>query len=332
VSPRQAVGLVGVGASVLAVLATAGIAVMRWSSAFQEAEVQSLAIAGVSDVLLALTVLGAVAGAGFAAWGRGPGGRWWLLTPAMPLAVLVAVSWPTLVGLARPEDPAPGPTVTVVAQNLLKDNRHPEEAARVLLASGADVLWLSEVTPRLAEVLRRSGIDRAYPHRVVRARAGSDGTALYSRVPFTAGRQPSRYRTEVVLHLPGARPLDLVGVHLPSPTRAGIDRWERAYSDLRSLVARRGAEVVVAGDFNGGAPLVPFRVLASAGGLRDAQDVGGGGFRPTWSELTRIPPLLRLDHVLVRRGIGVASFDFVPDLGSDHRGVEATLRLRRLAG
>lgn len=36
---------------------------------------------------------------------------------------------------------------------------------------------------------------------------------------------------------------------------------------------------------------------------------------------------MRLDHVLVGRGIGVEGVELLPHSGSDHRGVEARLRV-----
>ncbi|MDQ2679119.1 MAG: endonuclease/exonuclease/phosphatase family protein, partial [Actinomycetota bacterium] len=63
--------------------------------------------------------------------------------------------------------------------------------------------------------------------------------------------------------------------------------------------------------------------------LRDAQDVGGGGFVPTWPVGGALPALLRLDHILVGPGIGVADVSVIGPLGADHRGVEAQLRVPR---
>ena len=131
--------------------------------------------------------------------------------------------------------------------------------------------------------------------------------AVLSTVPFRAGRQPSASRTEVVLRPADARPVDLIAVHLPSATRVGVNVWEESYAELADAVVQRGAGLVVAGDFNATSGMVPFRHVAAVGDLRDAQDVGGGGFRATWSEVVSpVPALLRLDHVLVggrvRRG------------------------------
>jgi endonuclease/exonuclease/phosphatase (EEP) superfamily protein YafD len=327
---RRRAGRIGTWLALAAVGGTGVLVLFRTWSPLQQVGIRSVAVAGCSDVLTALLVASALVGGAVAAWGRAPGGARWLLAASVPLVAVVQMTWPTAVGLVRPEDPGPGPGLRIAAQNLWKDNPDPRRAARTVLAARADVLVLTELTPRLLQALRREGMERAYPYRVVRTRRGSGGIAVLSKVLFHLPRgQTSSYRLEVVLRPQGAAPVDLVAAHLPSPTRFGVDGWVDEYRDLTSFVAGRGTDLVLAGDFNATSGTIPFRALASAGNLRDAQDVGGGGFRPTWSERSRLPPLLRLDHVLVGAATGVASFRFLAPIGSDHRGIVADLRLRR---
>ena len=86
---------------------------------------------------------------------------------------------------------------------------------------------------------------------------------------------------------------------------------------------------MVAGDLNASNGHRRFRELLHAGDLRDAQDVGGGGFVATWPVGGRIPAVLRLDHILVGPDIGIAGVHVLGPLGADHRGVEARLRVPR---
>ena len=128
-TPRRLAGWAGALLATAALAVTLGAAALRWWPALQTDSLALLAVAGVSDVLVAGALVAAVVGAGAAGWAGAPGGRWWLAAPVLPLVVLVSTSWPTLVGLARTEDPPPGPTVRVVAQNVWRENPAPGRAA-----------------------------------------------------------------------------------------------------------------------------------------------------------------------------------------------------------
>jgi endonuclease/exonuclease/phosphatase family metal-dependent hydrolase len=121
----------------------------------------------------------------------------------------------------------------------------------------------------------------------------------------------------------------VVGVHLPAPQRSGaIPFWRR---ELRAVArdAERGGSAVVAGDFNADDGHVAFRSMVDDAELRSAQDHAGGGPGATWPAAWRpVPPLLRLDHVLVGEAVGIEDFGFLPRLGADHLGVRADLVLR----
>jgi endonuclease/exonuclease/phosphatase (EEP) superfamily protein YafD len=82
----------------------------------------------------------------------------------------------------------------------------------------------------------------------------------------------------------------------------------------------------MAGDFNASRTDAGFARLLRGSGFADAAD--GRGLLPTWpSSKAWIWPVLRLDHVLVSRGIGVAGVRVLGPTGSDHRAVVADLRL-----
>jgi endonuclease/exonuclease/phosphatase (EEP) superfamily protein YafD len=64
-------------------------------------------------------------------------------------------------------------------------------------------------------------------------------------------------------------------------------------------------------------------------GVRDAHDVVGGGWQPTWNSKSLIlPPVLRIDHVLASPAFAVTGFEVGGDFGSDHRPVIADLAMR----
>jgi endonuclease/exonuclease/phosphatase (EEP) superfamily protein YafD len=88
----------------------------------------------------------------------------------------------------------------------------------------------------------------------------------------------------------------------------------------------RGA-LVVAGDFNATRHHPSFRRLLSDG-MADAHEERGRGWAATWPRNRRpLPPLMRLDHVLVSPGVGVRSIREGLGQGSDHRPIIADLVL-----
>lgn len=142
----------------------------------------------------------------------------------------------------------------------------------------------------------------------------------------------------MVLRPQGAA-VDLFAVHTTSPrSMYSVPRWRNDLAVLNEMVLDAGPSTIVAGDLNATIGHRRYRGLIRSAGLRDAQDVGGGGFVATWpvsrvGYTQRLPfsgrfiPLMRLDHILVGRSIGVAGVELIPGVGSDHRGVEASLRL-----
>ncbi len=109
----------------------------------------------------------------------------------------------------------------------------------------------------------------------------------------------------------------------------GLREWQADYSRLTDHLAGATPDLVVVGDFNATDAHRPLRRLAGAAGLRDAATVSGGGLQATWSALGPLPPLMRLDRVMVGDGIGVDGTELMSPVGSDHLGVVARLRYPR---
>jgi endonuclease/exonuclease/phosphatase (EEP) superfamily protein YafD len=120
----------------------------------------------------------------------------------------------------------------------------------------------------------------------------------------------------------------LYAVHTISPTSSGYARrWRREIDALRAEVKRATLPVVMAGDFNATRDHRPFRRLLDAG-VRDAHDVVGAGWTPTWkANSLLLPPVLRIDHVLASPAFAVTGYRAGADIGSDHRPVTVELAL-----
>ena len=246
-----------------------------------------------------------------------------LLAAALTVAA-VAVQAPQF----RP-DPlrhADGIAVRVLTANLHEGRA--EAAALVHAAAGADVVALQELTPDAVDRLAAAGLDTAFPHRLVEARAGGAGVGLWSRFPLQDTTAIDGYTMPVLgarLRLPGADPHLLV-VHLPGPWPQPVDDWRRDIARLPATLRALGAgPVLVAGDFNATVDIRDFRALLRDG-YRDAAGQAGAGPAPTFPADRRLPPLLGIDHVLTRDATATA-LHTVGIPGSDHRGLIATVRI-----
>lgn len=248
------------------------------------------------------------------------------------IAALAAVATgAALAGLGpvwdSPRRPGPGEPVTLVYANLSDRNPAPAEAARALLATGADVIVTSETTPGAAAELAAHR-----PHRLVRSGGVAMlRTAIWSRFPLEAGQlylnntiAPTGAAARLVL--PGGGRLGIVGVHLSRPLE-GLHMRQAAA--LGPITARLAAPTVVVGDFNA-APWTPVVArAAAASGTRIA-----GGFRITWRGAYSTPfgPLPeplghQIDQVLVAPEISIERVATMPVPGSDHRGLVVRLRV-----
>jgi len=287
-----------------------------------------LAVAGVGDLLMIglafLAILGWILIATFAS---APSALRWLAVALIPWFAAAQIWWPVALGIVRPEDPVAGREISVLTQNLWIRNTDPDALARRVMQEGADVLVLTEFTARHEDAFRSAGAMDRYPYQVLATLNNPNGMAVLSRVPIARhdrlGLSVPGLRIE--LSTPGG-PLQLFAVHLPAPTKGPeIGRWRRDFTALTHDVCRAGNRTIVAGDFNAGAGHIPFRHLASSCDVRDANDVAGGGFGTTWPLERILPPMIRLDHVMVTDGLGVSGIGVIPSSGSDHEGVRADL-------
>lgn len=252
-----------------------------------------------------------------------------LLVGLMALPHLVAVA-PYLPGLARATPTAQPGQPRIVALNLQYNNDDFPRSLAYLQASGADVLVLSEFTPRAQQ--RLVALEASYPHRVYRPRLTAWGLGIYSRVPLLESEdlvldQRDSAQLRVRLRLAG-RLLDLYGIHVASPT--GLARADLRNAQLAALadrVRQRGAAEpavgqVVVGDLN----LTPFSPVFSAlladAGLRDARMAQGLHWTwPAWP----VPLWIPIDHCLVAGPVTVAAVVAGPAVGSDHLPLDIRL-------
>jgi endonuclease/exonuclease/phosphatase (EEP) superfamily protein YafD len=133
------------------------------------------------------------------------------------------------------------------------------------------------------------------------------------------------------LRIPGVRndPI-FASVHAPAPVpdvvekwRTGMQRIEIALNELNDTGP--GGAVIAAGDFNSTVDQVEYRDLF-AYGYQDAVHQSGSGWAPTYPGDGSYPPILTIDHALIR-GATATSVQTITVPGSDHRAILVNVSL-----
>jgi endonuclease/exonuclease/phosphatase (EEP) superfamily protein YafD len=256
-------------------------------------------------------------------------GHWrWALLAVVAATPNVLALQPYLPGLASRAGPAapvtPVTPVRLVAANLLYRQEDATAARAYFARKSADILVLSEFTPRWHEKL--ADLSTVYPHAAIRTRWNAWGIAVYSRFPLVAVEdldlgddQSSHLR--VLVQLPSG-PVEVYAIHLaspPSPRQAAQRNTQLRRLARRILAADPGLPRIVAGDFNL-TPYSPyFRDLLRDAGLRDAREPFGLHYTwPAWP----LPLWIPIDHCLVSGTLTVTRVAAGPAMGSDHLPLE----------
>ncbi len=266
------------------------------------------------------------------------GALWRRSASALTALLLPVVVWLNLFGGLLVDKSHSGGDLTVATHNVGADNPDPVGTARDLVASGADVLALEEITPQAKPVYERE-LAKAYPHHAVRGTVGlwsklplsdtrpvdiaTDYGPLADTKPVDADRGDNRALRTTVATDQG--PLAVYVAHLGSVrvlpgdgfSTGGRDRNAQALGE--AVAAERNERVVLLGDLNGTVDDRALDGLTSR--LRSAQNAAGDGFGFSWPAKF---PVARIDHVLVR-GVTPASAWVLPTTGSDHRPVAAAI-------
>ena len=301
--------------------------VAAWAVARLTAADRFRAVEQVAVPLVALTPQASVA-AGLAALllrGRGPSA-----TAALAGAALAAVVAPR--AIPRRQPPADGPVLRVLTINLLEGRAAGGQLVELVRSTGADVLFLQELSEDAVSRLKQAGLSDLLPHEVTdiigyRYR----GSGIYARYPLRPGLTigPSfASQPTARLDLPWGRSVQLVCVHphppMPPWHAPAAPRWR---FELAALPPPGDVPVILAGDYNATLDHAQFRRLLRLGHVDAASQVGNG-LVPTWGpEPDGRPALLPFDHVLIdpRCAVLATSTYELPD--SDHRALYAEVRL-----
>ena len=238
--------------------------------------------------------------------------------------------------LPRRQPPAGGPALRLLTANLREGRAAAASLVELARWTGADVLFVQELTDEAVTRLERAGLNALLPHHITQAVAGGAGGGIYARHPLSDGlavASASLAQPSAQLDLPSGQSIQLVCVHSPPPkppwSKGAVARWR---SELSMLPPPGDTPVILAGDFNATLDHAQLRRLLRLG-HQDAALQAGTALVPTWRpEPSGCPALLAIDHILIdpRCAVRATSVHRLP--GSDHHALYARLRLPAGAG
>ena len=234
--------------------------------------------------------------------------------------------------IPRPQPRADGAELGVLTSNMLVGRADAESLVALTVSTGADVLFLQELTDGALTRLLKAGLDSVLPYQVLEPAAhGPKGSAIFARYPLREGlavAPASRARPVARLQVPGGESVQLVCVHLrpPRPSRSprGAVRWRE---EMAMLPGPGEEPVIMAGDFNATLDHARFRALLGLGYVDAAVQVGRG-LVPTWGPRAGgDPAVLTIDHILLDARCAVRAVRAYQVPGTDHRAVYAQIGL-----
>jgi endonuclease/exonuclease/phosphatase (EEP) superfamily protein YafD len=239
--------------------------------------------------------------------------------------------------LHHPTEPAPHPSgapgrFTLASFNLYFPAWEDASTIELIGATGADVIFLQEVSPGWESVLRRR-YAQAYPEMLFAARAGASGLGVVSRFPLRdAGLLPAALKHPAWLigvQTPAGE-VPVLNVHLRASKRPGQNLFAGLFSmsadhelEIRRFFEACSVEpMLVVGDFNESSEGAAVEWLEHRGFV-DAL----GRYRPgepTWRALP-LGWLFRAtyDHILFRESLPALDAWVLRGGNSDHWPVVA---------
>ena len=227
------------------------------------------------------------------------------------------------------EDAPAGTALRVATANVLAGNDAVGVLFESLVANGADVVMLQEITPAELDLLARTASWGDFPHRILDARPGAHGSVIVSRFAIDEGGViwPGGWPMTRAVVRTAAGPVEFINVHVIAPlSPENLEIWAAQLADLRTQVAGAAAPVIIAGDFNATAQHAGVRAIVGEG-VADAHLQAGWGWGATFPAEATVPALLRLDRILVSESLDVAGFERLAPFGSDHHPLLAEVHL-----
>jgi endonuclease/exonuclease/phosphatase (EEP) superfamily protein YafD len=211
----------------------------------------------------------------------------------------------------------------LMTANLLGDQGDGPGLVAAASDADVDVLAVQELSTATLADMDAAGLAELFPYRAGEAdpTGGVLGTMVFAREPVTdvvrlptvMGSWSVRVGETSLFALHPAYPLDVAD-------------WRAEHAALLDSALDLGPDLML-GDFNATLDHAPMRRLLDAG-YRDATELSGSGFQPTWPATGDglrglLPPVVQIDHVLVHEGWTAARTWTVGIDGTDHRALVA---------
>ncbi|WP_406179428.1 endonuclease/exonuclease/phosphatase family protein [Streptomyces sp. NBC_01006] len=218
--------------------------------------------------------------------------------------------------------------LTVVTHNVAAANTDVPGTVKMLIDSGADLIALEELEPRVQPEYER-GLAAAYPHHV----AGISADGLWSKYPITGSgmaKSPAGEGSGTVFRSVVATPKGEIAVYVGHLDSVRVTLGKGFGAELRdnSIAATSAAlraepleRVLLMGDLNGSLADRAFAPITEQ--MTSAHEAAGSGFGFTWPTAF---PAVRIDHILSKGRLTATDSWVLPADGSDHRAVAASYR------
>lgn len=223
-----------------------------------------------------------------------------------------------------------GPSLRVMSINTKLGMADVPAIEHLVREQDTDVLVLMETNRNFLDDAEGSGLARILPYHS-EARGEDRNTVIWSRTPLTSVQLVDGTVSDTVMATINvqSRAVTIVGAHPWNPVQ-GIAQWWSDYALLTKAVQGIRGDKVVLGDFNATTAHAPFRALLADTGLVDAMKGSPEWAQGTYpSEGFPFFPIIRIDHILTdpQRAV-VVNYHAISVPGSDHRGVQGTVRFR----
>ena len=265
---------------------------------------------------------------GFGAWRQRDARKPPMAAAALAVAGLGLHAWwfaPQVVG-AAPEPAQGAERITVMNANLFEGLANAEEVVDAVRVNEVDILVLEEITPDLLTQMDAAGLAELLPERVGEPDYMVAGTMILANRPLT---DHVRLRTTFQGWEAKYGELTVLGVHPVAPVDpAG---WRADHAAILKQAEADDADLIL-GDMNATPDHDVMRRLDDAG-YRDAGEVSNEGWQPTWPAnhvgiLPLLPPLVRIDHVMIGDSMASLGTHTVDIDGTDHLALVATVARR----
>ena len=265
---------------------------------------------------------------GFGAWRQRDARKPPVVAAVLAVAGLGLHAWwfaPQVVG-ATPEPAEGAERITVMNANLFEGLANAEQVVDAVRDNDVDILVLEEITPDLLAEMDAAGLAELLPERVGEPDYMVAGTMILANRPLT---DHVRLRTTFQGWEAKYGTLTVLGVHPVAPVDpAG---WRADHAAILKQAEADDADLIL-GDMNATPDHDVMRSLDDAG-FRDAGEVSNEGWQPTWPAnhvgiLPLLPPLVRIDHVLIGDSMASLGTHTVDIDGTDHLALVATVARR----